>query len=228
MRAYRIKAAVVLFLAISAFAGAKAWRPTQRLAATRPPVELPSMFPKAFGSWAEDNSMPAQLVSPDAAALLDKLYNQTLSRTYINSNGYRIMLSVAYGGDQSDGTRAHRPEVCYPAQGFEILSARTGQLGTQPGSIPVRQLVARQGSRIEPITYWMIVGDSVTTTGTQSKLAQLRYSSRGIVPDGMMIRISSIDTDSAEAYRQQSEFAFELRQALSPSAKLAVFGSAGA
>ena len=128
MTAMRIKAVVVLVLAMAAFAGAAAWRPTVHLADTRPKIELETLFPKAFGDWVVDDRMPVQLVSPDTAALLSKIYNQTLSRTYVNAKGEQIMLSVAYGGDQSDATRAHRPEVCYPAQGFQIVSSGNGQV----------------------------------------------------------------------------------------------------
>lgn len=59
-------------------------------------------------------------ITPELANNLDKLYSQTLTRTYINNDGYRIMLSVAYGENQlsSDVTQVHRPEFCYVAQGF--------------------------------------------------------------------------------------------------------------
>ena len=135
MNPNRRRAVVVAGLMAASFAGAAAWRPTKRLADTRPKVVLETLFPKGFGEWRVDDRMPVQLISPDTQAMLDKIYNQTLSRTYINPRGDRIMLSVAYGGDQSDGTRAHRPEVCYPAQGFQILSRSQGRLdigGAQP------------------------------------------------------------------------------------------------
>ena len=61
---------------------------------------LETMFPKAFGDWRVDTSMPVILPSPDVQALLDKIYNQVLSRSYVNAKGERIMLSVAYGGDR--------------------------------------------------------------------------------------------------------------------------------
>ena len=134
----RTRAAIVVALMVASFAVAAAWRPTAKLADQRPKVELDSIFPKKFAEWATDERMPVQLVSPDTAALLNKIYNQTLSRTYVNPAGQRIMLSVAYGGDQSDATRAHRPEVCYPAQGFQVVSSDLGRLQIARGSIPVR------------------------------------------------------------------------------------------
>ena len=169
--------------------------------------------------------MPVQLVSPDTQAMLDKIYNQTLSRTYVNAKGERVMLSVAYGGDQSDATRAHRPEVCYPAQGFQIRSAAQSSVAVNGYAMPVKQLVARQGGRNEPITYWITVGDRVTTTGTHQKLAQLSYSTRGVIPDGMLVRISTIDADETKAFALHAAFIAEMARAISPSWRQVVVGA---
>lgn len=227
MTAVRIKALVALVLMVCAFSGALAWRPTLHLADQRPRIDLESMFPRAFGEWVIDDRMPVQLVSPDTQALLSKIYNQTLSRTYINRTGDRIMLSVAYGGDQSDATRAHRPEVCYPAQGFQLLSNEKGTLTTPLRALPVRHLVAKMGGRVEPITYWIVVGDRVALSGTEQKLAQLSYSVRGVVPDGMLIRLSNISNDSAAAYGVHQRFMADMARAIHPDLLAQVLGSAG-
>jgi hypothetical protein len=203
---WRIRAAVALVLMVAAYAAAYAWRPTARLADTRPRVDLEAMFPKAFGAWAVDERMPVQLVSPDTAAMLSKIYNQTLSRTYINPAGARVMLSVAYGGDQSDATRAHRPEVCYPAQGFQM---------------------ARQGGRSEPITYWITVGDRITLSGTEQKLAQLSYSARGFIPDGMLVRVSSIEPKADTAYKVHQAFIADLSAGIPSGLRAQVIGATG-
>ena len=224
MTAQRIKAVLVLVLMLLAFAGAQAWRPHTRLADTRPKVDLETLFPKTFADWTVDDRMPGQLVSPDTLAMLNKIYNQTLSRTYLNSKGDRIMLSVAYGGDQSDASRAHRPEVCYPAQGFELLSSQNTQLNLGTHPLPVRQLVAKLGNRSEPITYWITVGERITITGTEQKLAQLSYSIRGVIPDGMLVRVSSIDPDSAAAHHLQGGFVRAMANAIPAAVRPQVMG----
>ena len=226
MNAMRIKALAVSALMVVAFAGAHAWRPTRHLTDMRPKVDLEALFPKSFGEWNVDDRMPVQLVAPDQAAMLNKIYNQTLSRTYINSEGDRVMLSVAYGGDQSDGTQAHRPEVCYPAQGFQVLSSGRGALSSADVQFPVKRLVARLGGRIEPITYWVVVGDHVALSGVEQKLAQLSYSTRGIIPDGMLMRVSSIDADSSHAYDVQERLVQALFTAIAPGMRSFVFGRA--
>lgn len=225
MIASRIKAATVVLLMLAAFAGAKALRPTVHLSDTLPKIELETIFPKSIGPWIVDTRMPVQLVSPDTAALLSKIYNQTLSRTYVNAKGDRIMLSVAYGGDQSDGTRAHRPEVCYPAQGFAVNSMVEARSTATGRALPVRRLVAALGNRIEPITYWVVVGDAVALSGSEQKMAQLRYSLKGIIPDGLLMRVSTIDANAAKAFALHEQFLADLHQALAPDWRSRVFGS---
>lgn len=228
MNATRLRAVVGLVLMVAAFAVALAWTPRIKLADSRPRVVLESMFPKQFGEWRVDERMPVQLISPDQAAVLDKIYNQTLSRAYVNVQGERVMLSVAYGGDQSDGTRAHRPEVCYPAQGFDMLSnVRTALPLDGHGELQVRRLVARLGGRVEPITYWVTVGEFTATSGTEQKLAQLRYGVRGTIPDGMLLRVSTIDTDASRSYQLQDRFVRDLRRAMSPADAPLAFGRSG-
>lgn len=223
----RRKAIGFLILSSAAVAGAVAWRPRAKLADSRARIDLETLFPVQFDSWAVDTRQPVQLVAPDTAALLNKIYSQTLSRTYVSASGDRIMLSVAYGGDQSDATRAHRPEVCYPAQGFQVRDSRDGVLQLPALRLPVRQLVAQQGGRTEPITYWIIVGERVTTTGTQQKLAQLSYTTRGVVPDGMLVRVSSIDADASRAFAVHQRFVAQLRASVTGEKQSLVFGAPG-
>ena len=223
-KAGRLQAVLVLMLAACAVASAAMWRPTEKLADMRPKIELEQLFPKVFGDWHVDTRQPVQLVSPDQQAAINKLYNQVLSRTYVNGQGQRVMLSIAYGGDQTDATRAHRPEVCYPAQGFQILRAENSAVQLPDRQLPLRQLVARQGGRNEPISYWITVGEQTTLTGMQQKLAQLSYSTRGIVPDGMLVRVSSIDASDASAWALQRQFILAMAQALAPAQRALVVG----
>ncbi len=225
MTAARWRSLVVVVLAVSAALLAHAWRPTQHLADMRPKLDLTEMFPRSFAGWSEDTRGPVQLVSPDQQAVLNKIYNQTLSRTYVNAKGERVMLSVAYGGDQSDGTRAHRPDVCYPAQGFQVRSDRTSTVSAGTHQVPSRLLVAQLGNRIEPITYWVVVGEHVALSGLEQKFAQLAYSTRGVIPDGMLVRVSTIDPDAERAYGVHREFIKDLAMAVSGANRARAFGS---
>lgn len=229
----RIKAVVALALMALAFGLSHAWKPTKHLSDMQAKIDLEQMFPKTFSDWAVDDRQPVQLVSPDTQAVLDQLYNQVLTRTYVHrATGERVMLSVAYGGDQSDGTRAHRPEVCYPAQGFAVISNHESTMQTASHPIRVRQLVAKLGGRIEPISYWVTVGNRIALSGTEQKLAQLRYGVSGFVADGMLVRVSNIDSRAAEqSYALHQRFVQAMTAAMVPQSLARVVGlppSAGA
>lgn len=206
---------------------ALALTPTRKMADQVSPVALEKMIPRDFGDWRVDPSILPVSVSPDVQAKLDKIYNQTLARTYVNVRGERIMLSIAYGGDQSDAMRAHRPEVCYAAQGFQVSAMLASVMDLASNQMPVMRMVASQGPRNEPITYWMTVGDRVVVTGLQQKLAQIRYGLTGTIPDGLLIRVSSIGRDAPRAYRLQDDFTRSLLSALSPDARARVIGVSG-
>jgi EpsI family protein len=186
--------------------------------------DLERMFPAQFGDWKAAVDGTVVKPAPDVQARLDALYNQLLTRNYINAAGQTIMLSVAYGGDQSEATRAHRPEICYPVQGFDISWDRPAQLSVAGGTLPVRMLMAHFGNRHEPITYWIIVGEEVVTSGMQQKLAQMRYGLRGLIPDGMLLRVSSIDPDREHAYGVQARFIADLAASMPMAVRARAFG----
>lgn len=190
--------------------------PTVMMADQGRKIDLEAVVPQRFGEWSIDRNIVPLQVDPSTQAQLDKIYNQTLARTYVNASGERIMLSLAYGGDQSDTMAVHKPEVCYVAQGFDVRKQMPGELRTSFGDLPVNRLFAVAGARNEPITYWITVGDKAIRPGMQLKLHQLRYGLSGTVPDGILVRVSSIGSDTTAAYRLQDRFVDELLRAMQP------------
>jgi EpsI family protein len=227
MNALRWKC-LIIALVLLAGAGLSRWaKPTRLLANDLPKIQLEQVFPERVGDWTVDRNQPALIVSPDVEAMLAKLYAQTLSRIYVNPKGQRIMLSVAYGGDQSDATRAHRPDVCYPAQGFQVKSSGRQRIALGSGAeLPVGTMTAVLGNRVEPVTYWFAVGGSLAISGQEQKLAQLRYGLRGFIPDGMLVRVSSIDRDEAAAYALQAQFLQQMHSSMAATWTPRVFGAA--
>lgn len=217
-----------LFIALCMFAAAGmalALKPTVKVADSGPKVNLEELIPEKFGDWTIDSTIAPLIANPQQKAVIEKIYSETLTRTYINPEGDRIMLSIAYGGDQTDAMAVHKPEICYPAQGFQILKNTADTFSTGAGNIPVKRLIATQGQRIEPITYWTTVGDAVTVSGLTRKLNQLKYGLTGKIPDGLLFRISSIQADDAKAYQTQDAFARDLLKAMSPAARKRIIGT---
>ena len=199
-------------------------KPTQKAAEAGRAFSLEATIPKAFGDWHELEEQTAQVVNPQTQQLLDKLYSQLLSRTYVNSAGYRIMLSLAYGDDQRGGLTAHRPEVCYPAQGFAVLGQTDTSLGTPFGEITARRLNTSLGPRKEPVTYWFNVGDKPIRNQLEQRLAEVRLGLLGQIPDGLLFRVSSIDEKPDRAYAEQDRFVNDLLNAVDGKARMRLAG----
>ena len=221
---------VSIFLSIfmvSSGALTKVLTPTQKIADQQENIDLEIMIPIEFGDWRIDRSIIPLQVDAETQANLDKIYNQTLARTYVNSLGERIMLSVAYGGDQSDNLAVHKPEVCYYAQGFEIMKTVADELLTQYGKLPIKRLLAVKGYRNEPITYWITVGNKAVLPGIDEKLQQLKYGLTGNVPDGMLVRVSSISSDKDKAYQLQTIFIQDLLSSVNTVERIRLIGAFG-
>lgn len=222
----RISLALGIAMVLTSIA-TRALTPSTSLAATRERFDLAAAIPTQFAGWSVDNAIAVVAPSPDSQAALDRIYDQTLARSYINAAGQRVMLSIAYGGDQSKALQLHLPEICYVAQGFQIVQKSEGVLASQFELLPVKRLVARADARNEPITYWITVGNEATRAGFAQKLQLLAYGLSGKIPDGMLVRISTIDRDVPAAYRIQDAFSTAMLAALSPQSRIRLLGERG-
>ncbi|MBU1222280.1 MAG: EpsI family protein [Gammaproteobacteria bacterium] len=217
---------VVIGLFMFAAAGmALALKPTTLQVNPESQIDLETLVPQQVGDWKLDETIVTLPISPDLKKALEDVYSQTLSRTYVNGAGKRVMLSVAYGGTHGEGMQLHRPENCYPSQGFQVVKdTQTVILPTQYGELSIKRLVAAQGPRNEPITYWAVVGDQHTQFGWRMKLAQMRYTLTGVIPDGMLVRVSSIDRDETGAYEIQADFIRALLAGMNDSERERITG----
>lgn len=201
--------------------------PTVRLSQLQAQFSLEQMIPARFADWSVDASVVPLKADPERQSVLEKIYDQTLSRTYVNGAGERVMLSIAYGGDQSRALQVHLPEVCYVAQGFDLLKVGEGALATRFGALPVKRLVARQNSRNEPITYWITVGDKAIKSSIERKIQRLAYGLSGKIPDGMLVRVSTVQANDSDAYRLQDRFVGQMLDVLDSKDRARLLGSAG-
>lgn len=219
---------LVIGLCMFAAAGmALALKPTAKVVTSESKIDLETLIPKQFGDWKIDETITPLIANPEQQDIINRIYDQTLSRTYVNARGERIMLSIAYGGDQSDAMQVHKPEACYPAQGFKILKNANDVFSNDDASIPVRRLVATLGPRIEPITYWTTIGNAVAVDDIEWKLQQLKYGLTGKIPDGLLFRVSSIQANDTAAYAAQDDFIRALLRELSPEARRRIIGNRG-
>lgn len=190
-------------------------------------VKLEALVPKSFGDWHAEENASTLVVNPQVSEELEAVYSDTLARTYINQRGERIMLSLAYSQIQSRALQVHKPEVCYVTQGYQIGTLTKVNISAANRSIPVVRLTARLGKRVEPITYWIRSGDDIITSWLEQNKTRIIASFKGVIPDGFLVRVSSISTDDSSAYAAQELFIKDLLAAIKPEYQKMFLGIKG-
>ena len=223
MRINPVQAVLASVAILSAAILAEAIRPRELLASTQVAPDLDTIIPKDFGGWRLVPNVG--LVTPsEPGAYLERdllsarIYSQEIARGYTNSAGNVIMFLVAYGPVQNFRLKSHLPEVCYGASGFRVSPKRVTHLNYQDNAAPltVSRLIAEKERRFEPITYWMKVGGDVATGVFDRQIARMKYGVRGIIPDGALIRVSTVGLSEAASYKLQDQFIRDLLAALRP------------
>jgi EpsI family protein len=213
----------ILILILLAAAMSKAMTPTEEVASF-PNSKLEDLIPKSFGDWKMSNAISPVLPDPTTLEAISNIYSDTLARTYVNSQGAQIMLSLAYGRKQNDTMRVHRPEGCYAGQGFAVKTLPPGIIKLDDSNIAVTRLSTKLGNRSEPVTYWIVIGGKHATTQTEMKIAQLSFGLRGYTPDGLLFRVSSITSNEQAAFDLAEVFVQDLTRALPDSVKNGLVG----
>jgi EpsI family protein len=204
----RLHLALALLLMLACL-GAAAWlQPTQLWFDRVGMPALETIVPKEFGDWVESPYGAQAVVNPQQEEALARLYSNTLARAYIHKpTGRLLMLSLAYGKDQSRDTQLHPPEACYRSQGFRVdrlvpVDIQAGEL-----SLPAMRMDSVMGVRQEYVTYWMRVGDQLARGSLERNLVRMRFAAKGYIADGLLFRVSEISRGRADdSYRLQDEF----------------------
>lgn len=215
---------LMLLMCASAAVGFAA-RPTAKIADQQAEFRLDKVIPESFGEWREQKQDIVHIINPQEQLKLNEIYSQILSKSYVNPSGYRIMLSIAYGGDQSRDLQLHRPEVCYQAQGFRLSAAEKVLLQVRGSQLPATRMQTSLGGRVEPVTYWLRVGDKLVRGGLEQSIARISYGLQGQIADGLLFRVSSIDAEPAHAYRQQEAFVNDLMGAVANGNRYVLWGN---
>lgn len=188
--------------------------------------KMADVVPINFGDWSAEQS--DGLVQPKTEdELAATLYSEIVGRIYHQaSTGAAVMVLVAYGDTQSDMLQLHRPESCYPAVGFNIVSSVASKL-TLPGGaeVPVRRVVASAQGRTENIVYWTRMGEYLPASSGEQRKVRLQNAMDGYVPDGALIRFSLVDNDSKAAFRTLDAFIPELLAAVASGKRRALIGT---
>lgn len=205
--------------ALSATGAAEALKPRTLLTPPEAAPNLDELVPQQFGQWSR--APDVRLVEPPGSdTLAHEIYNQQVARGYVDPDGDTVMLLVAFGASQSDRLQLHRPEICYTAQGFRVEKQREELLSYRDGSPPLAfvRLITQRESRLEPVTYWMRIGYDVSTNNVSRQFLKVRYGLSGLIPDGALMRVSTIGLSPEESFKLQDRFIRDFLSALSPEA----------
>lgn len=216
MNKSKLTTLILMSLMLASSGAAVMLRPERQPVAQMEKLGLETLVPAAFGVWHIDETVAPVQPPADVQEKVAKIYDETLARTYVNDHGDRVMLSIAYGGDQTGRLRVHRPESCYTAQGFSVKQLSVENLQIGDISVPAKRLMAQMGARQEPITYWIRVGDETVTGMLGQRMVQLKSGLLGQVTDGLLFRVSSLGPDAPEQYRLQDAFVADLVKAMGP------------
>jgi EpsI family protein len=203
---------------------AEAARPRRRDDA-RAKLPLADLFARQFGDWRADDTAQAFVQPPDEQGKVYGFYDQVLQRAYLNAQGDRIMLCVAYGSEQSPALQVHRPEICYAASGFRVGPTQKTTIAVGVRRLPATQLHAAMVGRSEAVTYWTVLGDEVVGDSSSFRWRQLANGLRGEIRDGMLVRVSSLGQDVEAGHRLHARFARELVQGVPAPHHARVFGA---
>ncbi|MGH6648082.1 exosortase C-terminal domain/associated protein EpsI [Aquabacterium sp.] len=204
-------------------------RPTIAEGQKRAPLD--GTVPRQIGDWRE---LPNPMVQVNTAVPTtegtsrDQPYDDLVSRTYVNSKGDHIMVALAYGSQQRQEIKIHRPELCYPAQGWQVESLKpaTFPVPTAQGmGIPGFRLVAKQtnGKGYELVSYWIRIGNSYSDSAWKTRLSIVKEGLKGKMTDGVLVRVSQRSNSAPlteDVFKRQEEFAAQLVAATAPEGKI--------
>jgi len=188
----------LLGLLFASAAGVAAWRKPNIHLDYLGREKLDVLVPNTIGPWTFVAA--SGLVVPPEDQLLNALYSQLLTRVYWDGRNPPVMLLVAQSGSQTGFLQIHRPETCYTASGYQISAVvpHAIQLGSRV--LLANHMDASAGGPTEHVVYWTRVGNKVPTSWKEQKLAVAEQNLEGIIPDAILVRVSTV-TDDAEAGR---------------------------
>jgi EpsI family protein len=220
---------LVFGIGCAAAAGGAMWMRPDNYVRLMPEKKLDDSVPEQFGAWSIDRGMGV-VMPPTEGSLADRLYDEIMSRAYYQPTAATVapvMCLMTYGAKQSDALQLHRPETCYPAVGFQLLSVRKAQLPLAgAATLPIVELTARMGERIEDVIYWTRVGEDLPQNAGEQRRKRLLAALAGDIGDGVLVRMSAIRrAPDAALHRQLGGFATEMLAALKPAVRRGLIGT---
>lgn len=188
---------LLLGLLFASAAGLAAWRQPSKHLDYLGKAKLDDIVPKTIGPWKFVAA--SGLVVPPEDQMLRTLYSQLLTRVYDDGINSPVMLLMAQSGSQTGVLQVHRPETCYTAGGYQISPVSPHPIRLASEVLPANSMDATFEGLTEHVIYWTRVGNRVPASWSQQKLAVAEQNLRGIIPDAILVRVSTVSPDGPSA-----------------------------
>jgi EpsI family protein len=203
-----------LGLAFASVAGVAAARQPTRNIDYLGKNKLDQVLPEKLGKWTFVSS--SGLVVPPEDQLARALYSQLLTRVYADPSGAPIMLLVAQSASQTGILQIHRPEFCYTAGGYKLSPSMPHPVQLPGSVLPALSISATRDARTEQIVYWTRIGNHMPVSWPQQRMAVAMDNLRGLIPDAIMVRVSTFGNDRAAALAVVDDFIRTLMESVAP------------
>eukprot|EP01037_Dinobryon_pediforme_P011244 gene11244-11329_t len=210
---------------------------------------IDAAVPQRLGPWqvaARDG-----LVTAPSDELSARLYDQILTRIYRVDRGWGagapepvteptaesasglarlpdVALLVAYGRGQDTDVQLHRPDACYPAQGFALSDPQALPIRFAGHIVPAQIVTARRDDLVQQVVYWTRIAGMFPPDSASERRVIVRENLAGRMPDAVLVRISVDLPERTEAVAAVLGFIGRLSAMLPPDGRrLLVDGFAG-
>lgn len=184
--------------------------------------KLETLIPKTIGPWKYETA--SGLVVPPDDPFEKLIYAQVLTRIYADGKNPPIMLLIAQNGSQTGFLQIHRPEVCYTAGGYQISPVTAHPIAVNGKIVPANRMDATAGGPTEHVVYWTRVGDRIPPNWRDQKLAVAEQNLEGVIPDAILVRVSTVNNDAAAALATIDEFVAAMLNSIPPNRRSVLIG----
>jgi EpsI family protein len=135
------------------------------------------------------------------------------------------MLVLAYGEAQSGLMKVHRPEVCYTSAGFKIVHDQKMSIQV-PHAPPIaaKSFLGERETRNEYVLYWTRISNAFPSSLIDQRWVMFEEGLSGVIPDGVLVRISTLCPDRVLAQAAMRSFAYNLVASCGPKGRALLIG----
>lgn len=170
---------------------------------------IAGLIPEAIGPWRLSNRSGV-VDNSDQQDDEELGYDEVVRRIYVAEALPDIYFLAAYGVNQAGSLQLHRPETCYPGQGFSLSNFSNGVVRAGSSAVPARRMTAMRDLRSERLLYWTRIADQFPLNSFEEYTVILDCALKGFVADGMLVRFSAIGDDAPGLDRAIDRFASSL------------------